>query len=69
MEDHAHKLPNGETTLGALYKPNKDRMFPHTHLYQHNGKTLETSPAPIGGNHNHDTECGQSGGPVKVLKE
>jgi hypothetical protein len=68
LEDHAHKLSDGSYTGGSLYKPNKDRTFPHTHLYQHMGKTLETMPAPIGEDHTHMTEDGMSGSPVPVEK-
>lgn len=67
-EDHAHQLPDGSFTGGQLLKPNSDQTFPHTHLYEHMGKTLESSPSSIGGDHTHITEKGISAGPVDVPK-
>lgn len=69
LEDHAHKLPDGTFTGGQLLKPNKDRAFPHAHLYQHSGDTLETGLADIGGDHVHDSEAGITSGPVPVRKD
>jgi hypothetical protein len=72
VEQHAHKLEDGSETEGALYKPNADRTFPHTHLYQHDGKTLETGCSPIGPGHTHDYqpepghEVSETGGPIAV---
>lgn len=53
-EDHAHKVSEGAFTGGMIPKPNKDRTFPHTHLYEHDGKTLETGVAPDAPGHTHD---------------
>lgn len=74
-DEHAHKLPDGSFTGPMLYKPNRDRSFPHSHLYEHDGKTLETGVAPIGGDHTHDCKSedvvgdeAETGGPVPVPK-
>lgn len=64
MEDHRHRLADGSYTGGALNKPNADRTFPHTHLYQHDGKTHETGLAASGGDHTHDSLFGETAGPV-----
>jgi len=69
LEDHAHKLPNGKYTGGMLLKPNSNQSFPHTHLYQKEGKTLETNQAPVGGDHTHITELGITSGPTEVGKD
>lgn len=67
-EDHAHKMPDGTMTGCALWKPNKDRTFPHTHLYQFEGKTCETDVADEGPGHVHEVAGGETGGPVAVQK-
>lgn len=67
-EDHKHRLPDGSYTGGSLYKPNSDRTFPHTHLYEHHGKTLESCLAPVGGDHTHGSECGETSGPVPMYQ-
>jgi hypothetical protein len=70
LDDHAHRLPDGSFTGGQILKPNKDRSFPHTHLYTGpNGDTMESCPAEVGGDHVHGTEKGVSGGPVPVRKD
>lgn len=69
VEDHAHQLPDGTFTGGMLLKPNSDRSFPHTHLYQHEGKTYETGLCAIGGDHTHVTVAGMTSGPVAVRKD
>ena len=70
MSDHAHKLPNGTSSGGALMKPEsvlsdeqKNQRGWHTHLYQHYGKTYESMPAHDEPGHTHDTEVGPSAGP------
>lgn len=67
-EDHAHSVPGGGKTGGSLYKPNKDRTFPHTHLFQWEGETYETGPAPMGPGHKHATKLGETGPAVKMTK-
>lgn len=67
-EDHAHTLPNGKPTLGALFKSSSNRFGKHTHLYEHDGITYETEPDYEGGDHSHSTELGMTSGPIPVSK-
>jgi hypothetical protein len=69
IDSHVHKLPDGSYTQPPLLKPNKDRTFPHTHLYVSQGKTLETGLAEMGGDHTHITEIGMTSGPVAEASE
>jgi hypothetical protein len=68
VENHAHKLPDGSYTGPELPKPNATRMNPHTHLYQMQGKTMESGVADEGPGHTHATALGESAGPVAVPK-
>lgn len=73
-EDHCHGLEDKKETGGMLLKPAKDRMQPHTHLYQHDGKTYETGLAPNDAGHTHDYqpepghEYAETSGPKKCDK-
>lgn len=67
LQDHVHALPNGKLTGGSLYKPMVNaRAGLHTHLYEMDGKTYESSPAYEGADHVHNTELGESAGPQKA---
>lgn len=67
LTDHVHALPNGKMTLGSLMKPAKDRFGWHTHLYEMNGRTYETMPAHMEGDHTHETELGETSGQISAL--
>ena len=60
IQDHIHSVPNKEGDTGTmLNKPNSL----HAHLYQFDGKTLETSDEPNDPYHVHKTEVGETSGP------
>lgn len=67
FEDHVHAMPKGQQkTGGMLFKPNiakTEKAFAdptlsvHSHLYQVNGKTMETGVAPNNPDHEHLLCC------------
>lgn len=69
QDNHAHRLKDGSYTGTPILKPNVDQTYPHTHLYQFNGKTFETGPSPMGPDHTHTTEVGMTSAPVPPRKD
>jgi hypothetical protein len=65
-EDHAHKLHNGKYTRGMNMKPDGR----HAHLYElDNGDMMETSGAPTGVAHDHESVFGPTGQALPVRKD
>lgn len=62
--DHNHALPNGHITGGMVAKPSKDQYGWHSHLYEIDGNTFETTPAHDFGDHVHESELGTTSGPL-----
>lgn len=69
-QDHIHSLADGSETQGALGKPSQSTQFPqHSHLYQHEGDTLETGISFDEPGHTHETILGESSGPKSMPKK
>lgn len=68
-QNHAHALPDGHQTQGALFKPSKDRFGWHTHLYEMEGHVYESGPEHDGAGHVHVTELGDTSGPMSVNRD
>lgn len=66
--DHIHSLPDGHLTESMLDKPSKDYYSLHTHLYTFEGQTCETEPSMDGPGHTHESELGESSGPIQPQK-
>jgi hypothetical protein len=66
--DHVHSLPDGRKTQGAIAKPTaSNMMFPHTHLYEHEGHIHESGMASDSDpGHTHETLLGETSGPQKM---
>jgi hypothetical protein len=73
IEDHVHELPNGELTGGSLHKPSKDQFDMHSHLYEHNEDTAETTAMHNFGDHTHSIrwqgKIVETSGPKPVSKK
>lgn len=64
MSEHVHTIPDGGSTQGSLIKPSQSSSYPmHTHLYQCDGQTFETSRSMNEPGHTHDTIKGKTSGP------
>lgn len=66
--DHIHSLPDGKKTDGMIAKPTASNMMsPHTHLYQHEGKTHETGLASDSDpGHTHESIIGETSGRLNM---